>query len=144
MWLLSWIPNIIYHVILTLSVLAFLCFSLIPAASVLGNYRGGLKLIAVLVIIPCIYVEGKIAKEQEFQQKLDQLSAELADEQKKSAQVTANVQYIYVDRVKTVKDVQVVYKDRIKTIAAEIDKSCRVDPKVIDLLNSAASYPVGH
>ena len=142
MWLFSWIPDVLYHIVLALATLSFICCLFIPSFGPLTNFRESLKLVSVLVIISCVYVEGKITKEHEFQAKLDKLSAELVAEQQKSASITNTIQYVYVDRVKTVKDVQVVYRDRIKTIAAEIDKSCQVDPKAIDLLNSASRYPI--
>jgi len=142
MWLLSFIPDFVVHVLTLLSfmaVLASLMFSnLIPL-----NIKFPLQVIGILVLALGLYLEGGIANESEWRAKVEAQKTEIAELKQKQAETTVQVVTKYVDRVKIVKEKADVIVREVPKYITEIDNSRCVLPDSVRLLHDAAAQGQG-
>jgi hypothetical protein len=138
MWLLSLVPDFVYHLLLLASVIAFgACYVLKMIPFVSANVEI-IRVISVVVMIFAVWMEGGIANEAKWKSRVAELEIKVAAAEKASAEANGRIETVYVDRVQVVKEVQYVIQSRIAKDAARIDLTCRVDPEAIDILNQAA------
>jgi hypothetical protein len=138
MWLLSLVPDFVYHLLLLASVIAFgACYVLKMIPFVSANVEI-IRVISVVVMIFAVWMEGGIANEAKWKARVAELELKVAAAEKASVEANGKIETVYVDRVQVVKEVQYVIQSRIAKDAARIDLTCRVDPEAIDILNQAA------
>jgi hypothetical protein len=138
MWLLSLVPDFVYHLLLLASVIAFgACYVLKMIPFVSANVEI-IRVISVVVMIFAVWMEGGIANEAKWKARVAELEIKVAAAEKASVEANGQIETVYVDRVQVVKEVQYVIQNRIAKDAARLDLTCRVDPEAIDILNQAA------
>ena len=138
MWLLSLVPDFVYHLLLLASVIAFgACYVLKMIPFVSANVEI-IRVISVVVMIFAVWMEGGIANEAKWKARVAELEIKVAAAEKASVEANGQIETVYVDRVQVVKEVQYVIQSRIAKDAARLDLTCRVDPEAIDILNQAA------
>ncbi len=138
MWLLSFIPDFIYHLLLLASVIAFgACYILKMIPFISANVEI-IRIISIVVMIFSVWMEGGIANEAKWAARVAELEIKVAKAEKAAAEANGKIETVYVDRVKVVKEVQYVVQTRINKNAAKLDLTCKVDPLAIDILNQAA------
>ena len=145
MWLISLLPDAlmiwIVHLI-TLAGLAALGVSFfltkIPFVSQYGKL---LKIVGALALVLGIYLEGGVATEQRWRDRVAELEAKVQEAEKKSAIVNEVVKTKVVNKIKVVKEKEIVVQERIKEVTKVIDAKCEVPKEAIDILNEAAKDP---
>ena len=138
MWLLSLLPDFVYHLLLVISIVAFAAsyfLKMIPCVSATAEV---VRIISLAVMIFAVWMEGGIANEAKWKARVAELEIKVAAAEKAAAEANGKIETVYVDRVRVVKEVQYVVQARIAKDAARIDLTCRVDPEAIDILNQAA------
>jgi hypothetical protein len=96
-----------------------------------------LRFVATLILIFTVWMEGGIANEAKWQQRIQDLEAQVAAAEKKAAETNTKIETVYVDRVEVVKEVQYVVRKEIERTANTLDANCRIPPRAIELLNQA-------
>ena len=138
MWLLSFIPDFVYHLLLLASIVALgACYILKMIPFISGNVEI-IRVISIVVMIFSVWMEGGIANEAKWAARVAELEIKVAKAEKEAAEANGKIETVYVDRVKIVKEVQYVVKNRIAKNAAKLDLTCKVDPLAIDILNQSA------
>lgn len=138
MWLLSFIPDFVYHLLLLASIVAFgACYILKMIPFVSANVEI-IRVISVVVMIFSVWMEGGIANEAKWKARVAELEIKVAKAEKAAAEANSKIETVYVDRVKIEKEIQYVVQNRIIKNAAKFDLTCKVDPLAIDILNQAA------
>jgi hypothetical protein len=138
MWLLSFIPDFVYHLLLLASIVAFgSCYILKMIPFVSANVEI-IRVISVVVMIFSVWMEGGIANEAKWKARVAELEIKVAKAEKAAAEANGKIETVYVDRIKVVKEVQYVVQSRINKNATKLDLTCKVDPLAIDILNQAA------
>ena len=152
MWILNWLPDVVFHVVLIVGLLALVAswmikilpIKLIPMAM---QYRVPLQIAGVVLTVLGVWYEGGIAKDAEWKVKVAEAEKKVLEAEAKAA--TQNVKVItkYVDKVKVVKekgDEVVKYVDR------EIVKydtkfaaggQCEIPKEFLTAVNMAAEKP---
>jgi uncharacterized coiled-coil protein SlyX len=138
MWLLSFIPDFVYHLLLLASIVAFgSCYILKMVPFISANVEI-IRVISVVVMIFSVWMEGGIANESKWKARVAELEIKVAKAEKVAAEANSKIETVYVDRVKVVKEVQYVVQNSITKNADKLDLTCKVDPLTIDILNQAA------
>jgi hypothetical protein len=138
MWLLSLIPDFVYHLLLLASIVAFgACYILKMIPFISANVEI-IRVISVVVMIFSVWMEGGIANETKWKARVAELEIKVVKAEKAAAEANGKIETVYVDRVKVVKEIQYVVQNRITKNAAKLDLTCKVDPLTIDILNQAA------
>jgi len=138
MWLLSLIPNFVYHLLLLASIVAFGSCYILKMIPFISTNVEIIRVISVVVMIFSVWMEGGIANETKWAARVAELEIKVAKAEKEAAEANGKIETVYVDRVKVVKEVQYVVQSRIDKNAAKLDLTCKVDPLAIEILNQAA------
>jgi hypothetical protein len=138
MWLLSFIPDWIIHFV-ALASLAILLISFLVGALIPLSYRIAVQLLALILVAGSIWLEGGIANQAIWQQKVLKQQVEIAQLEATSQQVTVKTITKYIDRVKIVKEkARVIVKEIPKYITKEHDSQCDIPNAAIVLHDAAA------
>ena len=138
MWILNWLPNFVFHLILIAGVLGLLASWVLRFIPLVATYRLPIQVAGVLLTILGVWYEGGIAKDAEWKARVAELEIKVAQAEAKSA--TENVKIV----TKVVKQLELVRtrgSDVVKYIDREIvkyDNVCPIPKEVVKAHNMAA------
>lgn len=138
MWVLSFLPDWVFHLILCIGLLGTVGGWVLKKFPTLSAHSPLIQITGIVLLIVSIWYEGGIAKDAEYRLKIAELSQKASEAEAKAAEANAQIEYIYVNKVQKIKDVQIVIKERVIKDASAIDKNCKVSPEAINLLNASA------
>lgn len=144
-WMLSLIPdallNWIYWGIIAVGLTGLFAGWVGKFIPFYGKYAGVLKPIGIAVLVLGVWLRGGYDTEMMWRAKVDEAEAKVAkaeeasnDLNKKLNEERAKKQKVRVEYYNTV-------KTQIKEVAKEINADCKLDPKVNELINKAATNP---
>lgn len=152
MWILNWLPDVVFHLVLILGLLALVAswiIKLLPIKliPVMMQYRTLLQVAGVVLTVLGVWYEGGIAKDAEWKLKVAEAEQKVAQAEAKAA--TQNVKVItkYVDKVQVVK---VQGQEVVKYVDREIVKydskfaaggQCEIPKEFLTAVNMAAEKP---
>jgi hypothetical protein len=138
MWLLSWLPDLFWHLLLAAGVIAVLASLVLKRIPFVSNYRIPLQYGGIAAIIFSVWMEGGIANEAKWQARVKELEAKIAVAEAKSKEENVKI----VTKVVTKTE---YYKERgadiIQYVDREItkyDNTCPVPKEVVKAHNDAA------
>jgi hypothetical protein len=141
-WIVNWIPDSVFHSMVIfgaigLSASFFMNFipSIIPFVS---PNKTIIQIASIALLLIGTWFEGFNSNNKIWEAKVKDLQNQVAVAEKKSTDLNAKIEYVYVDRIKIVKDTQEQITNNIKKDAVEIDRQCTIGNEVIDILNSSA------
>lgn len=138
MWVLSFLPEWVFHLMLCIGLLGTVGGWVLKKFPTLSAHSPLIQITGIVLLIVSIWYEGGIAKDAEYRLKIAELSQKASEAEAKAAEANAQIEYIYVNKVQKIKDVQIVIKERVIKDASVIDKNCKVSPEAISLLNASA------
>ena len=138
-WLLSFLPNWIWHILLIAGVIAVGVSVVLKNIPFVNSYRIPLQYIGIAVVLLGVWMEGGIANEAKWQARVKDLEAKVAVSEVKSKEENVKL----VTKVVTKTE---YYKERgadiIQYVDREItkyDNTCPVPVEVVKALNDAAT-----
>ena len=138
-WMLSLLPDWIWHVFLISSVVAVIASLILKNIPFVSSYRIPLQYAGIAIATFSIYMEGGIANEEKWQARVKELEAKVAVSEVKSKEENVKL----VTKVVTKTE---YYKERgadiIQYVDREItkyDNSCPVPKEIVKALNDAAT-----
>lgn len=142
-FVLSSIPSWFWLVGAGASLAAFLLSGVLSHFPGVGIYAKFIKPVAGALTLACVFMYGGAGVQAMWEEKV-RVAQEIADRKAKESQEFSNK--LDEERKKKQK-VRVEYYNTVKTeiqVQKEfIDKDCKIDPKVAELLNKAAKNPAG-
>jgi hypothetical protein len=138
MWILNWLPDFVFHLILVLGVLALLAGWALRMVPVVAKYSLPIQVVGVLLTILGVWYEGGIAKDAEWKAKIAELETKVAQAEAKSAQVNTKVVTKVVTKTQVIKqkgDDVVRYIDREIT---KYDAECKIPQVAIRAHDASA------
>lgn len=137
MWVLNLLPDLVWHLLLIVSVLTIAFTYFLRMVPFVGANAVQLRFAAIALLIVTVWMEGGIANESKWQARVQELEAKVAKAELAAADANAKIETVYVDRVEVVKEIQYVVKDKIKQSINSLDSNCTITPQAIDILNQA-------
>jgi hypothetical protein len=142
MWFLSFIPTsfleFLVHAMLLIGIIGYLANIFLKNIPFISQYSIPLSIISIVLVVFGIFFEGSLLTEKVWRAKVEALEQKVAIAEAKSNETNIKIETVYVDRIEKVKEIQYVTRKNIKTNAPSIDKVCKIEPNVIDLLNTSA------
>lgn len=140
MWILQWLPNWLFYVILLLGLIAFLVtyllkFIPIPALYI---YRTPIQIVSVIMIVFGVYMAGSIANNESWLAKVKEVEKKLAEAEAKGAQETIKIVEKVVVQKQVIKERG---QDIVKYVDREVvkyDNRCEIPPPFVEAHNKAA------
>ena len=149
MWILNWLPDAVFHLILIAGVLALLAGWSLKMIPLIRQYSLPIQVAGVLLTIVGVWYEGGTAKDAEWKARVAEVEKKVAEAEAKSSQVNTKV----VTKVVTKLEVVRVKGDEvIKYVDREIVKydtkfgpggQCEIPKEFIKAHNQAAEAPKG-
>ena len=145
MWMLSFIPDWVFHLVVLFSVLGLIAASAFKFIPFVSNYRFPIQIVSALLLLFGIWMEGGIVNEAKWEARVKELEEKVKIAEEKSTEKNVEIQEKIVTQTKVVKEKG---KDIIQYIDREIVKkeevvkyieNCPVPKDIIDAHNAAAT-----
>ena len=140
MWILQWLPNWIFYLILIIGLIGFLVTYLLKfiPIPVLYMYRAPIQIVSVIFIVIGVYMAGSIANNDAWEAKVKEVQAKLAEAEAQGAKETVKIVEKVVVQEKIVRQrgqdvIQYVDREVVK-----YDNKCEIPPPFVDAHNQAA------
>jgi len=137
-WLLGLLPDWVWHLVLFLGIAAVLAGMFLKMVPFVSTYSLPIKAIGAVVTALALWMEGGIATEAKWLERVAELEEQVKVAEAKSAQVNTVIETVYVDKIQIVEKTKVISRNAIRNSANKIDRVCKIEPEVITILNDAA------
>jgi hypothetical protein len=137
-WLLGLLPDWVWHLVLFLGIAAVLAGMFLKMVPFVSTYSLPIKAIGAVVTALALWMEGGIATEAKWLERVAELEEQVKVAEAKSAQVNTVIETVYVDKIQIVEKTKVITRNAIRNSANKIDRVCKIEPEVITILNDAA------
>lgn len=135
MFLLSFLPNWIFYILLLLSGVGLFLSSFLANLPFISTYTKPIQIASVIGLVFSVYMCGGISNEEGWQKKVLQQQAEIAQLKQKEAEVSTKVVTKYVDKITVVKEKN---NEIAKYINQDADAKCQL-PNSFSVLHDAAA-----
>lgn len=143
MWLLQWLPNWVFHLILLVGLLGLGASFLLKFFPSVSPYKVLIQVVAILMIVLSVYMEGAISNQAWWELRVAEAEKRVAEAEKKAAEANGKIEYKIVEKVKVVEVVDRKVQQQIRDLAIKMDQRCYVIPEVNTIHNDAASARKG-
>lgn len=139
MWILSFFPDFLVHLILAAGLLLFLAATFLGMIPLFNTYKTPAQILGIILLSMGVYFEGGLAYKDKIAREVAELQTKLAEAQAKSEQTNTEIV------TKVVKDTRVIRQkgdDVIKFVDREIvkyDNQCLIPNDVVKAYNEAAT-----
>jgi hypothetical protein len=144
--MLSFIPDSIIlwlvNFVILLGVALVVTSYIVQYIPFIDKYRLPIQILGIGLLIGGVYFKGVSNTNKAWHDKIAELEKKVKLAEEKSKEKNTEIQTKIVTQTKYIKDVQVKTKTIIQNIAPSIDSECRINHKVIDILNSSAKNEV--
>lgn len=139
---LSEIPQGVYHSLVIIGIIGLIASYLVKFIPFIYRYLIPLQLVSIISLVTGIYYSGVTANEAKWKAEVGKLKKDVLIAEERARNISAKVEYVFVDRVQKVKDVQILIQEKLRDISVSIDSQCRVTPDAVNAINSAAKNEV--
>lgn len=139
MWLLQWLPNWVFHLILLVGLLGLGASFLLKFFPSVAPYKVLIQVVASLMIVLGIYMEGAISNQAWWELRVAEAEARVAKAEALAAEANGKIEYKIVEKVKVVEVVDRKVQQQIKDLAVKMDQRCYIIPEVNTIHNQAAT-----
>lgn len=138
MWIIQHLPEWVFHFIFGAGVIGTIVGFVLSMIPVIKKYGIPIKVISLLVLTLGLYLEGALSDNKEWELRVKELEAKLAETAAQSA--TENVKIVekivYKDRV--VREQGMIVKQYIDREIVKYDNVCPIPKEVVKAHNAAA------
>lgn len=139
MWILDWLPFWAIHLAVLSGVLGLIASQFFDFIPFVRTYTFPLKVVAILVLVFGVYMEGGITNQDKWEAKVAEVKLEAAQKETAAAETTVKVVTKYVKQIQVVKETGDVIIKEIPTYITKVDDSKCVVPNGFVLLHDSAS-----
>jgi hypothetical protein len=138
MWILNWLPDIVFHVMLLVGILAIVASFVLSSSPFLWQYKLPIQIAGIVLVVVAVWYEGGIAKDKEYKARIASLELKISKAEAESADANARLAEEVLKHQQSIEKITAANKQRLNNQAADLNQSCRVNDTVIGILNDAA------
>jgi hypothetical protein len=146
MWMLSFIPDSLLHLVVLLILLAggviYFLSMFTGLIKVLVPYKEPMRILGTVLLIAGVYFYGSYDTEMSWRKRVAEAEAKVAKAEAASADANSTLIQVRKQKQKVVKEYYATIKTEIKEVEKQIDVECKLDPVVPKILNEAATNPL--
>jgi hypothetical protein len=138
-WLLSFLPNFIFHLIVIVAILGLLAatfFSFIPFVS---TYTSPIKIVSIVMLVIGIWFEGGISNNDAWLAKVKEMELKVAKAEAQSAETNTKLAYEINVKNKIIKENS---NANSKAITKYVTDECKLSSAAVSLHNSSSKNEV--
>jgi uncharacterized membrane protein len=134
MWIISFLPNWVFHLLLTAGILGTIAGFVLGMIPLIQKYIFPIRIISILLLSFSLYIEGGLSNEESWQLKVKEVEAKLAQKEVQSQAETVKI----VEKVVT----KIAYiKTKGQDIIRYLDKEVVKDNEVIKYIENCPAIP---
>lgn len=138
MWLLNWLPDWVFHLILLVGILGIVASFVLKFIPFVDQYRVPIQVAAIILTIVGVWYEGGIAKDREYRERIAALELKVSRAETAAAEANTRLVELLAKKEQEIKDVTVANQKKLRDMAAQINKTCTVNQDLVNILNNAA------
>lgn len=137
MWILEWLPNWIFYVILLLGLLGYLTTYLLRFIPLpfLYMYKTPIQIVSIIMIVFGVYMAGSIANNEAWEAKVNEVKTKLAEAEAKGAVETIKIVEKIVFQEKIVRERGQNTVQYIDREVVRYDNTCPIPESFIEAHN---------
>lgn len=139
LWMLGFIPDWFFQAVLIVGVLAVFASYFLKFIPVVFMYSKALKISGVILVIIGVWFNGQMSADARWRSAVADLQSKVAESERQAAVANAEIEYVYVDRVKVVEKVRYEVIGTIRDMSNELDANCAISPRAVEILNRSAN-----
>ena len=141
MWILSFLPDFIFHLMVIIGVLALIAAYILDFIPFMLQYKIPIQAGGIILFVCGIFFEGAMSNEEAWQARVKELEVKVAQSEVRAAQENIKIveKVVYVDKIIKERGKEVV--KYIKTEVAKHDDKCEIPQEFVTAVNRAAEQP---
>lgn len=143
MWILNWLPDFAFHLILVAGVLALVAGYFLSNIPVIGANAKTIQVAGILLTVVGVWFEGGMSRDSYYQEKIVALQAKIAKAEVASAEANAKLSDQLAKNQILIKESAVFNRQRLGQQAQKLNQQCTINQNVIDIINDAAKNRQG-
>ena len=141
-WIIGKIPATFWLIMAVVGVALFFAAGILGRLPPFKAYSFFIKPLSVVITVIGIYMYGGASINDHYQKLIKEYEQKIAIAEEKSEAVNTVIEERIKYQTQVIRDNQIVYQDKIIEVATEVDGQCKLDPRVAEILNGAAVYPI--
>lgn len=138
MWLVNWLPDWVFHLILLVGVLGLLASWVLKRIPFVETWGLQIQVAAIILTVLGVWYEGGIAKDREYRERIAALELKVSRAETAAAEANTRLVELLAQKDQEIKDVTVANQKKLRDLAAQLNKTCTVNQDVVNILNNAA------
>jgi hypothetical protein len=138
MWILEWLPDFVFHLIVIAGVLGLLAAQFFTFLPFVSQYTTPIRIVSAILLVVGIWFEGGISNEAKWQARVTELQLKVAEAEKQSAKQNTVIVEKIVTKTQIIKekgDNVIKYIDRE---LVKYDNQCVIPDEFVKAHNDAA------
>ena len=150
MWMLAWVPDSVLmyaiHLVLLAGIIGtvlsfFLLHRIVRWFPALAPYHLLIQIVSVALLVGGVYFKGGYDTEASWRAKVKELEDKVALMEDQSNNLNKKIEEERKKKQKVRVEYYNTVKTEIKEVERQINADCKLDPKVNELINKAATNP---
>lgn len=143
MFLLSILPDFVFHLILIVGLLGLGASFVLKFIPFVAQYKVPIQVASGILIALGVYMEGAISNQAWWKARVAEAELRVKEAEAKAAEANGKIEYKIVEKTKVVEVVDRKVQQQIREIAAKMDQRCYVIPEANTIHNDAATARKG-
>jgi hypothetical protein len=139
MWILNWLPDWLFHLIVIAGILGLLASTFFGFIPFISKYTLPVKVASIVLLVIGVYFEGGVSNNNAWLEKVHALEKLVAESEAKSAKANTELVSTIAQKNKEIASAQASLKSKIKQFTTILDAECKVPVDAISILNEAAT-----
>ena len=138
MWVLSWLPDIVFHLVFIIGVLALVASYFLDNIPFIGTNAKTIQVAGILLTVVGVWFEGGIARDQYYREKIADLQTKIAAAEVAAAEANTKLSEELARNRTLVNENAALNRQRLGQQSQQLNKQCTINQSVIDIINDAA------
>ena len=138
MWILNWLPDFVFHLMLLVGLVAIGASFVLNFIPFVSQYKLPIQVAGIILTIVAVWYEGGIAKDAEYKARIAEMELRISRSETQAAEANTRLAEQILKENARIKDLTETNKKRLKELADQLNRQCSVNQDVINILNDAA------
>jgi len=138
MWILNWLPNFVFDLMLLVGVLAIGASFVLTFIPFVSQYKLPIQVAGIILTVVAVWYEGGIAKDAEYKTRIAEMELRISRSEIAATEANTRLAEQILREQIRIKDITETNKKRLQELADQLNRQCTVNNSVINVLNDAA------
>ena len=139
MFILNWLPDVVFHLMLLVGVLAIGASFVLGFIPFVSQYKLPIQVAGIILTVVAVWYEGGIAKDAEYKARIAAMELKISQAETKAAEANTKLAEQILKEQARIQGITEINKNRLKDLSEQLNKQCTVNQSVINVLNDAAN-----